>query len=65
MSDVESDIKREEEQRREEDERLDTAEDERRGGDATEEVRRAFHPSRTFDLCTLHGSRTTPPNAIK
>lgn len=42
MSDVETDIKREEEQRREEDERLDTAEDDRRGDDATEEVRRAL-----------------------
>lgn len=40
MSDVEIEHKREEEQRREEDERLDVAEDERRGDDATEEVRR-------------------------
>ena len=45
MSDVDTDIKREEELKREEDERLDTAEDERRGDDATEEVRRAFLPS--------------------
>lgn len=44
MSDVETDIKREEELKREEDERLDTAEDEHRGDDATEEVRRASHP---------------------
>lgn len=41
MSDVETEHKREEEQRRKEDERLDTAEDERRPEDATEEVRRA------------------------
>lgn len=45
MSDVDTEQKREEEQRREEDERLDTAEDERRGDDATEEVRRAFPSS--------------------
>lgn len=45
MSDVDTDTKREEEIRREEDERLDTAEDEHRGGDdATEEVRRAMPP---------------------
>ncbi|KAJ8112507.1 hypothetical protein OPT61_g5138 [Boeremia exigua] len=37
MSDIDTDIKREEELKREEDERLDTAEDERRGDDATEE----------------------------
>lgn len=37
MSDVETDMKREEELKREEDERLDTAEDEHRGDDATEE----------------------------
>lgn len=44
MSDVENDTKREETLKREEDERLDTAEDERHGGDATEEVRRASLP---------------------
>ena len=38
MSDVDTEIKREEELKREEDERLDTAEDEHRGDDATEEV---------------------------
>lgn len=64
MSDVETDIKREEEQRREEDERLDTAEDERRGDDATEEVRRAFQPSRSFGFFILREIRATPPNAI-
>lgn len=42
MSDVETEQKREEEQRRQEDERLDTAEDEHRGEDATEEVRHDF-----------------------
>jgi hypothetical protein len=54
MSDVETEQKREQEQRREEDERLDTAEDERRGEDATEEVRRAFpssHSSTNIPVC--------------
>lgn len=64
MSDVETDIKREEEQRREEDERLDTAEDERRPDDGTEEVRRAPQPSHTFNFSTLRDTRTTLPNAI-
>lgn len=64
MSDVETDIKREEEQRREEDERLDTAEDERRPDDGTEEVRRAFQPSRTFDFSTPRDARTARSNAI-
>lgn len=64
MSDVETDIKREEEQRREEDERLDTAEDERRPDDGTEEVRRAFLPPRTLDFSPLRDTRPTRPNAI-
>ena len=59
MSDVETDIKREEEQRREEDERLDTAEDERRPDDGTEEVRRAFRTSRPFDFNNVRRSHTT------
>jgi hypothetical protein len=59
MSDVETDIKREEEQRREEDERLDTAEDERRGDDGTEEVRRAFQPSRHSVSTAQHAHNTT------
>jgi hypothetical protein len=64
MSDVETDIKREEEQRREEDERLDTAEDERRPDNGTEEVRRAFRTSRPFDFSTTCDARTPRPNAI-
>lgn len=57
MSDVDVEQKREEEQRREEDERLDTAEDERRGEDATEEVRCASPSpsSRTkiYEICMV------------
>lgn len=53
MSDNETDMKREEEQRREEDERLDTAEDERRGDDATEEVRHAFQSPQSYRVFTL------------
>jgi hypothetical protein len=56
MSDVETDMKREEELKREEDERLDTAEDEHRGDDATEEVRHASLPS---------DSRSTAPSHLK
>lgn len=65
MSDAETEIKREEEQRREEDERLDTAEDERRGEDATEEVGRAFpsSPYRTSSLLCAMFARYIP-NAI-
>lgn len=56
MSDVETDTKREEEQRREEDERLDTAEDERRGDDATEEVRHTFQPLQSHRVFRLRGT---------
>lgn len=48
MSDVDNDIRREEELKREEDERLDTAEDERPRDDATEEVRRALSQHTLF-----------------
>lgn len=63
MSDVETDAKREEEQRREEDERLDTAEDERRGEEPTEEVRRALQclPVHAQHLRGTHGERPVMP----
>jgi polyadenylate-binding protein 2 len=54
MSDIEADMKREEELKREEDERLDTAEDERRGDDATEEVRHASLPSDKRSIAPSH-----------
>jgi len=65
MSDVETDIKREEELKREEDERLDTAEDEHRGDDATEEVRRASLPLRNRTNIQRRGlyARRNPPEA--
>lgn len=61
MSDVEAEHKREEEQRREEDEILDTAEDEGRRDDATEEVRRAFPLShnRTYSMMRTGPSKPT------
>lgn len=60
MSDVETDIKREEELKREEDERLDTAEDEHRGDGATEEVRRAIPPSHDFTYTLRRGIDVRP-----
>ncbi|KAF3044831.1 hypothetical protein E8E12_010987 [Didymella heteroderae] len=65
MSDVETDIKREEEQRREEDERLDTAEDERRGDEGTEEVRRAFRSSQALDYPTSRNKCAEEISAMK
>jgi hypothetical protein len=59
MSDVETDMKREEELKREEDERLDTAEDEHRGDDATEEVRHASLPSDNRSTASSHAKDKT------